>query len=220
MNQEKKYLSSFARRISRKLSPYQRELLDQFLPLVLFNGENFENAVKNHTQAKFEIGFGNGDHILAQAIKNPETLFIGCEPYLNGVTKVLDEIKNKSLKNILLYPDDARNALEMIEGTALQAVYILFPDPWPKNKQKKRRVINQETLNMIHEKLSDTGELIIATDHKDYAQSILKDIEEINLFKFNEENFDLYKQPEGWIKTKYETKALAGRSHYILLVKK
>ncbi|AIF81350.1 tRNA (guanine-N(7)-)-methyltransferase [endosymbiont of Acanthamoeba sp. UWC8] len=220
MNQEKKYLSSFARRISRKLSPYQKELLDQFLPLVLFNGENFENVLKNYTRAKFEIGFGNGDHILAQAIKNPKTLFIGCEPYLNGVTKVLDEIKNQGLKNILLYPDDARNALEIIEVGVLQTVYILFPDPWPKNKQKKRRVINKETLSMIHEKLCNTGELIIATDHKDYAQSILKDIEEIDLFKFNDENFDIYEQPEYWVKTKYETKALAGRSHYILLVKK
>ncbi|WP_053332783.1 tRNA (guanosine(46)-N7)-methyltransferase TrmB [Candidatus Jidaibacter acanthamoebae] len=219
MNKERKYLSSFARRISRKLSPYQKELLDQFLPIVLFNQENFETVLKSYTQVKLEIGFGNGDHILAQAIKNPETLFIGCEPYLNGVTRVLDDIENLNLKNILLYPDDARNALEIIESGALQTVYILFPDPWPKNKQKKRRVINRETLSMIHGRLADEGELIIATDHKDYVRSILKDLDEIKLFKFKNENIDLYKQPEGWVKTKYETKALAGRSHYFLLIK-
>lgn len=119
----------------------------------------------------------------------------------------------------MIYPNDARLALEMLEKETLQAVYTLFPDPWPKNKQKKRRVINADTLTLIHKHLDKNGELIIATDHEDYAKQINALIKQIKLFAFKDEAYDIHKQPEGWIKTKYETKALAGRSHYFILKK-
>ncbi len=216
---EKKYLPSFARRISRKLSVYQKELLDSFLQQVLFSKESLELVYRNYSIVRFEIGFGGGEHLVAQALKHPDILYIGCEPYLNGVVKVLDQIKIQDLKNILIYPNDAREALELLGSETLETVYILYPDPWPKTKQKKRRIVSFETLKAIHEKLIKTGKLIIATDHEDYAKSTLKTIDSSKLFCFREENPDFRLKPEGWITTKYETKALGGESYYFLLDK-
>jgi tRNA (guanine-N7-)-methyltransferase len=96
-----------------------------------------------------EIGFGGGEHLLAQAEHNPDTLFIGCEPYINGVAKCLAGIDEQKISNIRLYTRDARELIEALPDACLDSVFILFPDPWPKLRHNKRRLVSAQTLSML-----------------------------------------------------------------------
>jgi tRNA (guanine-N7-)-methyltransferase len=161
-----------------------------------------------------EVGFGGGEHLAEQARRNPDTGFIGCEPFENGVAKLLTQVQASRLRNVRVVPDDARDILVRLPDASLSFVFVLFPDPWPKLRHHKRRFIQTRTLDQIHRLLKLGGELRIATDHTDYGQWALMHLMRDNRFEWAATRAaDWRVRPADWVPTRYEQKALkAGRS--------
>lgn len=162
----------------------------------------------------FEVGFGGGEHLAAQARLHPQTGFIGCEPFENGVAKLLTQVRAQGLANVRVHPDDARDILERLPEASLSVMFVLFPDPWPKFRHHKRRFIQPRTLGEIARALRPGGELRIATDHPDYAQWALMHLVRDARFTWAAQcAADWRVRPADWVATRYEQKALAaGRS--------
>ncbi len=194
-----KYQTSFARRLGRSLSPRQQQLLQEDLPVL----QAITAAIIPNNPLHVEIGFGNGEHLLARAANAPDTLFVGCEPYLNGVVSLLAKIAEQQVKNIRIHTEDARLFLDALADGSIDCLYVLYPDPWPKQRQQKRRLLSAPTLALFARKLKAHGSLYIATDHADYAEYIKQSITECGEYNAN------YTQtpPAGWVSTKYERKA-------------
>lgn len=224
-----KRIVSFARKRSnnpKKESEVLSQLLPSFSAIVsedggvleklsdVFSQDGNQNNFKSYV---LEIGFGSGENILERAINNPDVGFIGCEVFTGGVVKLLESIDENQVKNIRIWHDDALELIARLPLDSLKLVYILHPDPWPKQKHKKRRLINAEFLKLITSKIMPNGDLLIITDHKDYAKHInqtVKEVEDILIRKHS--NY-----PE-ITKTKYRLKAeaIGMDSEYFYLVKK
>ena len=161
-----------------------------------------------------EIGFGGGEHLAWQAHQNPGVGILGCEPFINGVAKLVSEIDETGLGNVRLHADDARFLLEKLKPASIARVFILYPDPWPKLRQKKRRFVNDETLALISAAMKNGGELRFASDIPDYVNWTLKHIAARNTLgksQFVWKNNDLSEcrvRPDDWPQTRYEQKAL------------
>ncbi|MBN8543204.1 MAG: tRNA (guanosine(46)-N7)-methyltransferase TrmB [Alphaproteobacteria bacterium] len=196
-----KYLSSFGRNRGRSLRPYQQQLVDELLPTLK---PSIESGYKRYA---LEIGFGAGEHLAAQAKHNPDTLYIGCEPYINGVAKLLTEIDQHKLKNIRLHTRDARELLEVLPEAIFDEIFVLFPDPWPKVRHNKRRLINQQTLSMLSRVHKKGGRLLVATDHVDYSAWILEHLLAHPDYEWTaKEKADWQTPPKDWTVTKYQRK--------------
>ena len=122
----------------------------------------------------FEIGFGNGEHLLHHALANPDIGMIGCEPFINGVAALCVQIGEQNVKNIRIWPDDARLLMAQMEDHSLDRLFLLHPDPWPKKRHHKRRFIQKESLDEIHRLLKPGAEFRMATDHPDLAAWMLE----------------------------------------------
>ena len=204
MQQPLKFLSSFGRNRGRSLRPYQQQLVDVLLPTL---APNAVAPKEGFTSLALEIGFGGGEHLLAQAAHNPDTLFIGCEPFINGVAKCLAGIDQQKLKNIRLFTRDARELIEALPDACLDSAFILFPDPWPKLRHNKRRLINAETLAMLARTHKKGGRLLIATDHVDYSVWILEVLQNNPHYAWTaREQADWKTPPKDWTETKYQRK--------------
>ena len=164
-------LRSYGRIKSRGLKPNQERLLQHVAPKLALAPGPIDPA-RLFTDARayvLEIGFGSGEHILARARAEQECGFIGVEPFLNGLASCLRGIEEAGLTNVRLHQGDARDVLARLPDAALAHVYVLFPDPWPKTRHWKRRLIQAETLQEIARVLIRGGELRFATDWADYA---------------------------------------------------
>ena len=207
-------IPSFVRR-SRLNHQYHRDLLKNELKNFSVNNASLKSVLEiNHrSRIALEVGFGDGYHIFQKALLQPETLFIGCEVYLNGIAKLLKNITDHKINNILIYNGDARELCKILPNGVLHEIYILFPDPWPKTKHHKRRLINNDFLNIIHDKRNKDSRLVIATDHSDYAKWISKSLNDSGV------NYTEAK-PVDWIQTKYQRKSekLQAQSHYFISV--
>ena len=198
---EKQEIRTFGRRHGKKLSARQTRLLDMILPAI--SPKNIQNA----DNLILEIGFGAGEHLRDLAIRNPNQVIIGAEPFMNGVASLLSAITNDSdvilpeYSNIRVWADDVRIFLR---ETNLQfnEIWILHPDPWPKAKHEKRRLLSHEFLNMLGERLNTNGQIIIGTDHHEYFDWILTESQETNL-KSEIPNLEI-------IQTRYQHKNMAG----------
>jgi tRNA (guanine-N7-)-methyltransferase len=155
-----------------------------------------------------EIGFGNGEHVISQAISNPKAGIIGAEPYLNGVSALLRDMGD--LKNIRILPADIRPLLEYMPDNCLDKVFILFNDPWPKTRHHKRRFANKYNLDRLARVMRPGAELVFATDHKGLAGWSIKEFEKHPSFEWlnRAKISDWRKRPNGWFPTRYEEKAL------------
>lgn len=162
-----KFLKSFVQR-NRKLSRKQEILLNNTNYLV----KDFAEINTDHKKTNLEIGFGKGEFLLNNAQNNPNELFVGCEPFLSGVINVLQTADKHNISNIRVFNDDVRILLTQIKQDVFDKVYILFPDPWPKAKHNKRRVINSYLLDEIFRLLKNNGQLHIVTDSDDYSEWI------------------------------------------------
>lgn len=201
------FLSSFGRNRGKSLRPYQQGLVDTLLPAITVTGMP---AMAGYQKLALEIGFGGGEHLLAQAEHNPDTLFIGVEPYINGVAKCLAGIDKQQLKNIRLNTQDARLLVKELPDACLDSVFILFPDPWPKARHNKRRLVNQETLAMIARAHKKGGRLLIASDHEDYCVWILEQLHASPDYIWTaQEQADWLTPPSDWTQTKYQRKTTA-----------
>ncbi|QEK39722.1 tRNA (guanosine(46)-N7)-methyltransferase TrmB [Candidatus Sneabacter namystus] len=193
---------TFARRISRGLSARQLQLLDGFSFL---NEVSLAKVFSQNKIIELEIGFGNGDNLLNMALRSPDVLFIGAEPYLNGVVSLIDKICSAKVSNILIWPDNVDLLLPHIPDNSFTNIYILFPDPWPKNRHKKRRLINTHRVELFKKKLQQRGMLKFSSDVNDYVSWVDSIFFEQGWHKYitSEEEF-----LPGYKATKYHRKAV------------
>ena len=210
----------YGRRQGHKLNPKQAHLVESFLPSIRVT-DFAATPMRAFTQNNFElenlvmeIGFGGGEHLAAQAEANPNVGFIGCEPFLNGVAKLLNLIQQHDLLNIRIHDEDARDLIELMPDSCLAAIYLLYPDPWPKKKHHKRRFLNPENLHQIHRLLKPDGMFYFASDIPDYVSWALMELRDHGGFEWQARASKDWKTSfAGWVRTRYEEKALtAGRT--------
>ncbi len=160
-----------------------------------------------------EIGFGAGEHLAAQAAAHPEILLIGCEPYVDGVARLLAQAETLGLANLRIVVDDARLLLQALPDRCLERIFVLFPDPWPKTRHHKRRIVNPSTAVQFARLLRPGGELRLATDDMSYARAMLLALLPIRQLAWRAERpSDWRARPPDWPPTRYEAKAReAGR---------
>jgi tRNA (guanine-N7-)-methyltransferase len=158
-----------------------------------------------------EIGFGGGEHLLWQAEANPRAGFIGCEPFLSGVVKVCRGIEEAGSNNTRLYDDDARHVLEWLPEASIGRVFVLFPDPWPKKRHRKRRFLGDAGLSALSRVMSKGAELRFATDIEDYAAMVLTAIDRRQDFAAVPGEYP--ERPADWPLTRYAEKAAAAGRH-------
>ncbi len=211
-------LRSFGRRRGRKLSVRQEHLLCEVLPRVALDISAARELVAGARDVWLEIGFGSGEHLLGRAAEHPGICFIGCEPFQDGVVKVLDAIETGGIRNIRVFSDDARDLLRVLPPGSINRAFVLFPDPWPKRRHVKRRLLNPRALGLLANVMRPGAELRIATDIGDYATGILLAAREEGSFRWRVSGASSWRErPAGWIGTRYEEKAIAaGRRCYFL----
>jgi tRNA (guanine-N7-)-methyltransferase len=203
----------------RKGKPLRRThvgLMDDLLPQVSVDILAPLKGVSD--RCWLEIGFGGGEYLAHQAALNPDVTIIGAEPYLNGVAKLLAEIETRQLKNVRIHYGDARVLLEALPDQCFERVYLLYPDPWPKARQNKRRFVSPENLVQIHRVLKPAGDFWFASDIDEYVLWTREHVAVSNLFT---EHGDDQQAFENWTRTRYEAKAVReGRGqNYLRFIK-
>ena len=166
-NRETNSFRTFGRAKGKPLSPAQAALMDNEFPKLDFGPtvKAGENPLANiEGEVWLEIGFGGAEHLLWQAEHNPDVTHLGVEPFLNGVAKAVRGIVDKKLGNILLHRGDARDVLKLLPDQSLQRVFVLFPDPWPKARHNKRRIINKDFLADLHRVIKPGGTFRFGSD--------------------------------------------------------
>ncbi len=208
------WLRSFGRRKGRPLKPQQEARYQSMLPRVKvsFNESDILDPADlfpfSPSACVMEIGFGGGEHLAGQAVAHPDRGYIGCEPFMDGVSKLLAAMEAAQLENIRIHDDDSRDLLRALKPAVLDTVYILFPDPWPKARHHKRRLINADMLDLLARVIKPGGELMIATDHAGYAEWILQHVLADERYQWTARGpEDFTNPPEGWVTTRYQEKA-------------
>jgi tRNA (guanine-N7-)-methyltransferase len=209
-------LRSYGRRKGKRLSPRKERLVAELLPRLRPGlgtpppddpRKLFSAPVR---EVWLEIGFGSGEHLLWQAEQNPDIGFIGCEPFINGVASLLGAIEDRGLETVRVHDGDAREVLAWLPDGGLARAFILFPDPWPKKRQAKRRLITPELVASLARTLRPGGELRFASDDTDYAGESLLAVQQSGEFTWQAEKAaDWRVRPEDWPETRYERKALS-----------
>ena len=157
-----------------------------------------------------EIGFGGGEHLAEQAACHPETGFIGCEVFENGVARLVGEVAQRELANVRVFTDDARLLLDALPPASVGRAFILFPDPWPKARHHKRRLVARPSLDRLAEVMQDRAELRLATDDPGYlAWTLEQTIGHPDFAWLAQRPCDWRERPIDWPPTRYEEKALA-----------
>lgn len=169
-----------------------------------------------------EIGFGNGEHVAAMMRAQPENGFIACEPFINGMSAFLKQIKDEPHDHVRVWMDDAIRVVDSLTPGSLAGIYVLNPDPWPKKRHFKRRIISQTNLDKFAHVLEPGGQLIMTTDVDDLAEWMVTQASNHPAFEWQAERAaDWQTAPAGWLPTRYETKGIkAGRKQSYLLFRK
>jgi tRNA (guanine-N7-)-methyltransferase len=198
------------------LSGRKERLLNELLPRLRLDlarpapeslGDLFPVPVR---EVWLEIGFGSGEHLLWQAERHKDVGFIGCEPFVNGVTSLLGAIEAPGAAAIRIHDGDARDVLAWLPDASVGRIFILFPDPWPKKRQLKRRLLSPETVGQVARVLAPGGELRFATDSGDYAAAALWTMGRSAAFEWLAERAaDWSIRAADWPETRYERKALS-----------
>ena len=231
---------SFGRRRGRKLRPYQAEIFTQWLPRLAILPEQLlacdrkpafvdvHNLFASHSAPlHLEIGFGNGEYLLHRAQCHPEINYIGAEPFENGVAKLVGHIVDsynqkgvenpQKISNIRIFMDDVRLLLDCLPDACLQRVDILFPDPWPKARHYRRRLLQPSLIKRLRRVMQPQASLCVATDHTDYLLNILILMQKNNDFKWNSTMAEHWRRPWFNFYTRYARRAnAAGCQGYYL----
>jgi tRNA (guanine-N7-)-methyltransferase len=201
----------YGRSTGHKLRKSQQELVDQLLPAISVPAEGPVDSVTLFGEERplhLEIGFGSGEHLAYRADLLPDHGFIGCEPFLNGVATALTHVRDQRLANVRLWNNDALDVLRRIPDGALTMVYLLHPDPWPKARHAKRRMVNDGPLDLIAAKLKRGGEFRLGTDDPTYCRWSMMVMNRRRDFDWLAERpSDFLVRPGGWPETRYEAKA-------------
>jgi tRNA (guanine-N7-)-methyltransferase len=204
------------------LSPRQKGLWQHVLPRVALPRDASallrpaELFTPSASEVWLEIGFGGGEHLIWQATHNPNVGLIGCEPFEDGVVKVLSTVDAEPLANIRVHADDGRPLLRLLPDASIARAFILFPDPWPKRRHHKRRLVSSETVAELARIVRADGELRVATDIGEYACAILQAVLGHGSFGWMAAGpEDWRNRVTDWPQTRYEAKALReGRRCY------
>ena len=183
-----KFLPSFVKRKGR-ITKKQTHSLSSLSEFSVKSIQEVEDFSKHFDKCYLEIGFGNAENIIFQAINNPSYLFIGSEVYMSGIGTLISSIKENNIKNIKIFSDDIRLLLDQSPKKVFDSVIIICPDPWPKEKHHKRRLINKSFLEMIHDFMKDDSNIYISTDWENYAESISELFVKNELFKPSSNKF-------------------------------
>jgi tRNA (guanine-N7-)-methyltransferase len=204
-------LRSYGRLKSRPIKPRQAALVEARLPELRIP----EGAVDPATlmpgarEVWLEIGFGGGEHMAAQAARNRDVLILGAEPFQNGVASAVRHIDEQGLANVRLNDGDVRDLVARLPDASLDRVFILFPDPWPKTRHHKRRLIQADTLAELARALKPRGRLRFASDWADYVDWSLERFLRHPAFAWTAERADDWRRPPAdHVTTRYEEKRL------------
>lgn len=206
-------IRTFGRRHGKKLSNRKQWLMDNLLPEITPKAKDLKNE-----SLVLEVGFGNGEHLRDLALQNPEKIIIGAEPFANGVAALLSAITNESdntlineYKNIRVWGDDVRLMLKDFENIKFDEIWVLHPDPWPKARHEKRRLLNHDFLNLLSRFMTKESRIIIGTDHWEYYDWIVEQLKQTEL-SIKSTELDT-------IKTRYQIKNKAGTTNpkYLIL---
>lgn len=202
----------YGRSKGKRLRSEQSDLVENLLPQIAMPDEGVLTSERLFGDARsmhFEIGFGGGEHLAYRADLLPDHGFIGCEPFVNGVAMALTHIRDGALRNVRLHMGDALEILRRVPDGSLSFVYLLHPDPWPKARHAKRRMMNDGPVDMIAAKLKPGGEFRFGTDHPIYLRHALM-VMQRHRDQFDwlcDKADDFLKRPGGWPETRYEAKA-------------
>jgi tRNA (guanine-N7-)-methyltransferase len=221
------WLRSYGRRRGRARSARQQALCEELLPTVALS---LAEPPPARLAALFgrpcqdvwlEIGFGGGEHLLWQARHFPAVGFLGCEPFCDGILKVLGALRAEQLGNIRLFADDVRTLLGWLPPASIGRAFALFPDPWPKKRHHKRRLICEPTLAAVARVLKPGSELRLATDLAAYAAAMLAAAQGQGEFAVLTAGDGEEERPADWPPTRYEAKARAcGRPCYFYVLQR
>ncbi len=207
----------YGRKRGRRLRPGRKALLDEVLPRLALElpeppsrldpGGAFAAPVDD---VWLEVGFGDGEHLAAQARAHPGIGFVGCEPYVNGVAALLRRVMDEELENVRLFVDDARLLIDALAEASIGRAFVLFPDPWPKRRHHKRRFISTGTLEALAHVLKDGAELRVATDDPGYCRWTLTQVLARAEFDWAARSPRHWRvRPDDWPATRYQEKAAA-----------
>jgi tRNA (guanine-N7-)-methyltransferase len=210
----------YGRSKGKALRQHQTELMAELLPRLALDLSAL--PLRPEREARLEIGFGGGEHLIEAAAHESEVDFFGCEPFINGMAKLLAGIEARGLTNVRLYRGDAAEVIDRLPDASLSRVYLFYPDPWPKRRHRKRRFVSPENLARLARVMQPGAELRFATDIDDYAAWTLARARACKDFRWRAETAEDWRTPwEGWTRTKYEAKAMAAgrRPVYLTFVR-
>ncbi|MCK6417399.1 MAG: tRNA (guanosine(46)-N7)-methyltransferase TrmB [Alphaproteobacteria bacterium] len=222
----------YGRRLGRPLSPSRSDALDAVLPSLSIPPNRLDEGEALHPDTLFstpcaqywlEIGFGNGEHLLALIQRHPDIGFMGAEPYINGMSAFLKSLPHPAPENVRVLMDDAMKLVNSLQDQTLERIYILNPDPWPKKRHHKRRIVNSENLDAFARVLKPDGQLIMATDVDDLAGWMVTHATNHPVFTWTAEcAADWQNPPADWaLITRYAAKGeQAGRRQSYLVFKR
>ena len=183
-----KFLPSFVKRRGR-ITKKQEENLKNLPIFTVEDMNDLQEECTKFSSCCLEIGFGNAENISQQALSNPEVLFIGSEVYMSGIGTLLGNIKESNIDNVRIFPDDIRILLDKNSIEIFDAIEIICPDPWPKERHHKRRLINNDFLKMLNNSMKTNAYLYISTDWENYAESIAEILNNSEFFKSSTRKF-------------------------------
>ncbi len=201
----------FGRRKGKRLRAGQDDLVQNLLPSLRVTPGRSPAEIFGTVDREtwLEIGFGGGEHLAAQARSHPDVNVIGCEPFVNGMAKLLAVVDQEKLGNVRVWDEDVTDLLPTLPDSCLDRVYILYPDPWPKRRQRKRRLVSDETLVELARVMRPGAELRFASDIDNYIGWVLARALRSPHFRWTAERADDWRRPyEGWPGTRYEAKAI------------
>ncbi|ODT88263.1 tRNA (guanosine(46)-N7)-methyltransferase TrmB [Phenylobacterium sp. SCN 70-31] len=204
-------LRSYGRLKSRPIKPRQAALMDERLPVLRIPPGPVEVAalMPGAAETWLEIGFGGGEHMASQAARRPDVLILGAEPFTNGVASAVRHIDEQGLDNVRLHDGDVRELTARLPEGAVARVFILFPDPWPKARHNKRRLIQSGMVDELARILRPGGTLRFASDWADYADQALELFTANPSFTWTARQADDWRNPPvDHITTRYEEKRL------------
>jgi tRNA (guanine-N7-)-methyltransferase len=218
----------FGRRKGHKLRAYQADLISHLLPKLSLDIAGAPVADLNALfgapvdRVRLEIGFGGGEHLAAEARAFPNTGFIGCEPYVNGMAKILTSIETDGIRNVRLFAGDASELLAWLPASSLARIDLIHPDPWPKRRHWKRRFVQDATIAAMARALKKSGEFRFVSDIDDYSAWTLWHFSRAPDFVWTAERASHWREPwPGYTMTRYGRKATReGRAAAYLIFRK
>ncbi len=213
---------TFGRNRGRSLSPTQAALMETLYPTIKITAKTYA-SLKEYEDVWLEVGFGAAEHLIWQAKANPMVAFLGVEPYLNGAAKAVRAVDTDGLDNIRVLNGDARDLMDTLPNASLGRIFVLFPDPWPKPRHNRRRIINDEFISEVHRILRPGGTFRFASDIIHYVDWSLTRILRHGGFEWPAHSRnDWRNRPDDWPQTRFEAKAIGeGRPcHYFEFIRR